>query len=128
MKHKDPDMEISRYEWNDDQPIYRQLVGVLITWILSGRLSEGDAIPSIRKIASQFNVNPLTVSKACQDLLQRQILEKQRGVGLFVRKGCQQMLMQSKREIFLRDEWPGIVERMKLMDIDVAELLKKIEK
>lgn len=112
-------------EWSNDVPIYRQLMSMIISSILSGVLEDGDSLPSIRKIASHFAVNPLTVSKAYQELVSKNIAETKRGVGLFVTQGCKQMLVKSEKDNFLEKEWPAIVDRMRLMGIDPKDLLGK---
>lgn len=99
----------------------------VIGWILSGQLNDGDPLPSIRKIASQFQINPLTASKACQELTNNQIVDKQRGIGLFVKQGAQRMLMRSEKEKFLKEEWPDIIKRMNQMDIDPQVLLDALK-
>ncbi len=116
------------HQWTDDLPIYRQLMNEIVGWILSGKLQDGDPLPSIRKIASQFEINPLTASKAYQELANNKIVGKQRGVGLFIRAGSQKRLMRSAKEKFLQEEWPSIVKRMEQMEIDPTSLLDQLKK
>lgn len=114
------------HTWTDGLPIYRQLMNEIVGWILSGKLKDGEAIPSIRKIAAQFDVNPLTVSKALQELANDDIVEKQRGVGLFVRQGTRKMLLASQRRKFLDEELPAVIARMKQLDIDPDTLARHL--
>lgn len=113
--------------WIDDLPIYRQLMNEIIGWILSGKLKDGDSLPSTRKIATQFEINPLTAAKAYQELSAQEIVSKKRGVGLFVREGARKRLMHAGKEKFLQEEWPEIIKRMELMDIDPSSLLSTLE-
>lgn len=111
------------HTWNDAQPIYRQLMNEIIGWILCGELKDGDPLPSIRTIASRFKVNPLTALKACQGLTLNRIVDKQRGVGFFVRRGARKMLLRSEKEKLLHEELPDLLKRMKQVGITHAELL-----
>lgn len=113
--------------WNEDQPIYRQLMSEIVGRILSGELSDGDALPSIRKIASQFQVNPLTASKACRELAIEKVIDKQRGVGLFVRQGARRMLLRREKEKFLSEELPEVIKRMKRLGFSREELLAALD-
>jgi GntR family transcriptional regulator len=115
------------HTWNDALPIYRQLMNEIIGWILRGELQDGDPLPSIRAIASRFRVNPLTVSKACQGLTFNRIVDKQRGVGFFVRRGARKMLLRSEKEKFLQEELPELLKRIKQLGISHRELLAALE-
>ena len=112
--------------WNDNQPIYRQLRDQIIARILDGDLSEGEALPSVRTVAVDFQLNPITVSKAYQTLVDDNLVEKRRGLGMFVKTGAAQRLLESERERFLAEEWPDIVERIQRMGLDPAKLLESI--
>ena len=114
--------------WNDAQPIYRQLTNAIIGWILCGELQDGDPLPSIRTIASRFRVNPLTVLKACQGLTLNRIVDKQRGVGFFVRQGARKMLLRSEKEKFLQEEVPELVKRIKQLGISHEDLVAALER
>lgn len=114
--------------WNDNVPIYRQLRDRVVAMILDGALSEGDALPSVRQVAADYQINPLTVSKAYQELVDEQLVEKRRGLGMFVNDGARVMLLKSERERFLREEWPPLYARIKRMDIDLGKLLAQAEK
>ncbi len=95
-------------EWNDSQPIYRQIHDRIVAMILDGLLSEGDPLPSVRTVASGSRVNPLTVLKAYQQLADEQLVEKRRGLGLFVNVGARESLLQGERQRFLTEQWPEI--------------------
>lgn len=109
--------------WNDNAPIYRQLKEKVIAMILEGNLKEGDALPSVRQIAADFQLNPITVSRAYQELVDEQIVEMKRGLGMFVLDGAAQRLLASERERFLNEEWPAMLERIRRLGIDVGALL-----
>lgn len=115
------------YTWIDDVPIYRQLMSEITNWILAGKISDGDLLPSARKLASQYDVNPLTAVKAYQELTNSNVLDKRRGIGIIVRDGAAKMVRRIEKEKFLKEEWPKILERMKLMDVDPKQLLKELD-
>src|SRR5215469_9750922 len=96
------------FEWNDNQPIYRQLRDRVIAMILDGVLNEGDPLPSVRNVAQEYRVNPLTVLKAYQQLADEGFVEKRRGLGLFVNAGARALLLNAERDRFLNEEWPPI--------------------
>ncbi len=112
------------HTWNDDQPIYRQLMGEILGRILDGTYAEGELLPSVRQFASDFQVNPLTVAKALQELARDELTEKRRGIGMMVRTGVRNALQSRERHRFLKEEWPLLVARMERMGIDVKTLLK----
>jgi len=95
-------------EWNDNQPIYRQIHDRIVAMILDGLLKEGDPMPSVRNVATESRVNPLTVLKAYQQLADEQLVEKRRGIGMFVNVGAREMLLQGERQRFLTEQWPEI--------------------
>jgi GntR family transcriptional regulator len=109
--------------WNDNVPIYRQLRERVVAMILDGALNEGDALPSVRQVAADYQINPLTVSKAYQELVDEQLVEKRRGLGMFVTDGAREALLRSERENFLREEWPRIRARIERMNLDLQKLL-----
>ena len=109
--------------WNDAQPIYRQLRDRVVAMILDGELREGEAVPSVRQVAVDYRINPLTVSKAYQDLVDEDLLEKRRGLGLFVRDGARARLLEIERQRFLREEWPPLKARLARLDLDIGKLL-----
>lgn len=111
------------HEWDDSQPIYRQLRDRVIAMILDAVLKEGDPLPSVRTVAADYRVNPLTVLKAYQQLADEQIVEKRRGVGMFVRTGVRQQLLRDERQRFLKEEWPGVLATLQRLGLKAEELL-----
>jgi GntR family transcriptional regulator len=112
------------HEWNDGQPIYRQLRDHGVHMILDGVLKEGDPLPSVRNVAAEFRVNPLTVLKAYQQLVDEQLVEKKRGLGMFVKAGARDLLLQGERQKFLQEEWPRINATIQRLGLTPDELLK----
>lgn len=110
-------------EWHDGQPIYQQLKEAVLHRILTGSLIEGDPVPSVRQVAAEERINPLTVTRAYQMLTEEGLLEKRRGLGLFVVEGARARAVASERESFLRIEWPRIRARISALDIDLPSLL-----
>ena len=109
-------------EWNDSQPIYRQLRARVVAMILDGVLSEGDPLPSVRTVATEYRINPLTVLKAYQQLVDEQLVEKRRGLGMFINAGARALLVQGERQKFLAEQWPEIhatIERLGLTPEDL---------
>jgi GntR family transcriptional regulator len=113
-------------QWNDSQPIYWQLKERTIAMILDGTLEEGAALPSVRTVASDFQLNPITVSKSYQALVDEELVEKRRGLGMFVRDGARKKLMESERQKFLEEEWPAMVTRIRQLGLDVTKLLQHV--
>ena len=109
--------------WNDSQPIYWQLKEKTVAMILDGTLEEGEALPSVRTVASEFQLNPITVSKSYQALVEEGLVEKRRGLGMFVCEGARKSLIASERSKFLNDEWPAMVSRIEQLGLSVEELL-----
>lgn len=95
-------------EWNENQPIYRQIRERVVAMILDGVLKEGDPLPSVRNVATESRVNPLTVLKAYQQLEGDGLIEKRRGLGMFIRQGAREVLLRGERERFLTQQWPEI--------------------
>lgn len=110
-------------EWSDSQPIYRQLRDRVVAMILDGVLKEGDPLPSVRNVAAELRVNPLTVLKGYQELADEELVEKRRGVGMFVRMGAREVLLRAERQRFLSEEWPRIQETIQRLGINQQELL-----
>lgn len=110
-------------EWNDSQPIYRQLRDRVVAMILDGVLNEGDPLPSVRNVAAEYRVNPLTVLKGYQQLVDEQLVEKRRGRGMFINTGARATLLQGERQKFLVDEWPKIRATIQRLGFEPAELL-----
>ena len=95
-------------EWNDSQPIYRQIRDRVVAMILDGVLKEGDPLPSVRVVATESRVNPLTVLKAYQQLADERLVEKRRGLGMFINDGARRLLLEGERQRFLAEQWPEI--------------------
>ena len=110
-------------EWNDSQPIYRQLRDRVIAMILDGVLKEGDALPSVRNVAAEYRVNPLTVLKGYQQLVDEGLVESRRGLGMFVNPGARDLLLGAERRKFLGEEWPRIQETIQRLGLKAEELL-----
>lgn len=110
-------------EWNDNQPIYRQLRDRVVAMILDGALKEGAPLPSVRTVAAEYRVNPLTVLKGYQQLVDEQLVESRRGLGMFIREGARQVLLAGERQKFLAEEWPQIQERIQRLGLKTEELL-----
>lgn len=108
--------------WHQDRPIYRQLMEQIVARILDGSYAEGQMLPSVRQLASDFLVNPLTAARAYREL--EEYTETRRGVGLIVKEGVRDLLLKREQRRFLRDEWPKLRERIKALQLDPAELLK----
>jgi GntR family transcriptional regulator len=111
-------------EWNDRQPIYRQLRDRVVAMILDGVLKEGDPLPSVRNVAAEYRVNPLTVLKGYQELVDEQLVETKRGLGMFVTAGARNRLLQGERQKFLAQEWPRIAETIQRLGVTPRQLLK----
>jgi len=111
-------------DWNDSQPIYRQLRDRVVAMILDGVLNEGDPLPSVRNVAAEYRVNPLTVLKGYQQLVDEQLVESRRGRGMFINTGARRLLLKGERERFLADEWPKIQATIQRLGLEPAELLQ----
>ena len=110
--------------WNDNSPIYRQLRDRVVAMILDGVLKQGDPLPSVRQVAGDFQINPITVSKAYQELVDENLVEKRRGLGMYVNEGAREALLKSERERFLREEWPALQARLARLGLDLKDLLR----
>jgi len=110
-------------EWNDSQPIYRQLRDRVVAMILDGVLKEGDPLPSVRNVAAEYRVNPLTVLKSYQGLVDEELVEKKRGLGMFIKTGARKLLLQTERQKFLTEDWPRIHATMLRLALTVEELM-----
>jgi len=108
--------------WNDSQPIYWQLKERTVAMILDGTLAEGEALPSVRMVASEFQLNPITVSKSYQALVDEGLVEKRRGLGMFVREGARKQLIDSERAKFLNEEWPAMLARIEQLGLSIDDL------
>ena len=110
-------------EWNDSQPIYRQLRDRVVAMILDGLLNEGDPLPSVRNVAAEYRVNPLTVLKGYQQLVDEGLVESRRGLGMFINAGARKLLLQGERQKFLGEDWPRIYAIIQRLGLKAEELL-----
>lgn len=110
-------------EWNDSQPIYRQLRDRVVAMILDGVLKEGDPLPSVRNVAAEYRVNPLTVLKGYQELVDEGLVESRRGLGMFINAGARKLLLEGERQKFLSEEWPRISATIQRLGLKAEELL-----
>jgi GntR family transcriptional regulator len=111
-------------QWDDSLPIYRQLRDRVVAMILEGVLKEGDPLPSVRNVAAEFRLNPLTVLKGYQQLVDEQLVEKRRGLGMFVSVGASKALMKDERQRFLEEEWPKVFATIQRLGLSPADLLR----
>jgi GntR family transcriptional regulator len=110
-------------EWNDSQPIYRQLRDRVVAMILDGVLKEGDPLPSVRTVAAEYRVNPLTVLKGYQQLVDEGLVETKRGRGMFINIGARDLLMQGERQRFLEEQWPLVYATIQRLGLNPEDLL-----
>jgi len=110
-------------EWNHNQPIYRQLRDRVVAMILDGVLKEGDPLPSVRNVAAEYRVNPLTVLKGYQQLVDEQLVESKRGRGMFINVGARNLLLQGERQKFLAEEWPRVSATIERLGLTAEDLL-----
>jgi len=111
-------------EWNDSQPIYRQLRERVVAMILDGVLNEGDPLPSVRNVAAEYRVNPITVLKSYQELVDEELVEKRRGLGMYIKEGARNLLLKAEREKFLAEHWPRIHATIQRLGLKPDELLR----
>ena len=110
-------------DWNDGQPIYRQLRDRVAAMMLDGVLKEGDPLPSVRNVAAEYRVNPLTVLKAYQQLVDEALVEKRRGLGMYMSTGAHSLLLQGERDRFLNEQWPQVLATIRRLGLKPDELL-----
>ncbi len=110
--------------WNDGAPIYRQLREHIKAMILDGALKEGDALPSVRQVSADFQLNPITGSKAYQELVDESLVEKRRGLGMYVNEGARTQLLGSERAHFIKEEWPPLRDRLRRLGLELKDLLE----
>src|SRR5687768_16845289 len=111
-------------EWNDNQPIYRQLRDRVVDLILDGALNEGDPLPSVRHVAAEYRINPITVLKGYQQLVDEELVETRRGRGMFIKQGARNLLMEGERHKFLSEQWPRIYATIQRLGLTPEELLE----
>jgi GntR family transcriptional regulator len=114
--------------WNDEQPIYRQLRDRVVAMLLEGVLADGDALPSVRNVAAEYRLNPLTVLKGYQELVDENLVEKRRGRGMYILPGARKRVLSDEKERFLEKQWPEVVATISRLELDPAELLSAINK
>ncbi len=113
-------------KWNEDLPIYRQLRDRVVAMMLEGVLNDGDALPSVRNVAAEYRLNPLTVLKGYQELVDEGLVEKKRGRGMFVTEGARKQLLKDERRRFINKEWPLVAATIRRLGLNADELLKEI--
>ena len=116
------------HEWNDSQPIYSQLRHRVVAMIIDGVLKEGDPLPSVRNVAAEYRVNPLTVLKGYQQLVDEQLVESRRGLGMFINAGARNLLLKGERQKFLAEQWPRVAATIQRLGLTPEELLKAAAK
>mgnify|MGYP000577881827 FL=1 len=115
------------FHWNDKEPIYLQLKDMVRDMILAGELPEGEALPSVRQVAMDYKLNPLTVSKSWQLLVDEGLVEKRRGLGMFVQTGAKAQLKTAEQSLFLDEVWPNILQKIKHLNMNTQELIQSLE-
>ncbi|TZF90599.1 GntR family transcriptional regulator [Cognatilysobacter lacus] len=110
-------------QWSDGAPIYRQLKERVVAMMLDGLLKPGDPLPSVRQVAAEYQLNPITVSRAYQELADEALVEKRRGLGMYVTEEAAKKLLVSERERFLTEEWPQVMERIARLGLRLDELM-----
>ena len=113
-------------EWNDKQPIYKQLKDMVVERIMDGSFAEGDAVPSVRQVASDYQINHLTVGKAYQELVDAELLEKRRGLGMFVTPGARKSLTHNEQHNFISEEVPAFADRVKILGLDMNSVTDRL--
>jgi len=112
-------------KWNENEPIYRQLRDRAVKMILEGVLGDGDALPSVRSVASEYRINPLTVLKGYQELVDEGLVEKRRGRGMYILEGARGNLLEAERNLFLEKQWPSVVASIERLGLDLADLMER---
>lgn len=115
---------MSDIQWRDDAPIYRQLKEQVITQMLDGALLPGQALPSVRQVAADYQLNPITVSRAYQELVDEELVEKRRGLGMYMTADAASRLLVRERERFLSEEWPAVLARIERLGLNLDDLTK----
>jgi GntR family transcriptional regulator len=117
---------MTAFQWSDGAPIYRQLKERVVAMMLDGVLKPGDALPSVRQVAAEYQLNPITVSRAYQELVDEALVEKRRGLGMYMTEGAAKKLLASERTRFLTEEWPLVLERITRLGLSTEELLAPV--
>ncbi len=117
---------MTAFQWSDGAPIYRQLKERVVAMMLDGVLKPGDVLPSVRQVAAEYQLNPITVSRAYQELVDEALVEKRRGLGMYMTEGAAKKLLTSERTRFLTEEWPLVLERIMRLGLTTEELLAPV--
>ncbi|MGV8940066.1 MAG: GntR family transcriptional regulator [Lysobacter sp.] len=117
---------MTAFQWSDGAPIYRQLKERVVAMMLDGVLKPGDVLPSVRQVAAEYQLNPITVSRAYQELVDEALVEKRRGLGMYMTEGAAKKLLESERSRFLTEEWPLVLERIMRLGLNTDELLAPV--
>lgn len=120
-------MVLQMKQWNETQPIFVQIRQQLIALILNRTVAENEVLPSVRQISTDLSVNPLTVTKAYQSLVDLGMVEKKRGLGMFVVEGARTKLLTHEKDKFLKEDWPRVMQQIAELELDPAELLNREE-
>jgi GntR family transcriptional regulator len=115
------------YEWNDNQPIYRQLRNMVVERIMDGSFVEGEAVPSVRQVAADYQINHLTVGKAYQELVDLGLLQKRRGLGMYVTAGAQANLTSQEQQQFIDEELPAFADRARVLGLDLDQVIELLQ-
>lgn len=115
------------YEWNDNQPIYRQLRDMVVERIMDGSFVEGEAVPSVRQVAADYQINHLTVGKAYQELVELGLLQKRRGLGMYVTTGARAALTSQEQQQFIEEELPAFAERARVLGLDLDQVIGMLQ-
>jgi len=113
-------------EWNDKQPIYKQLKDMVVERIMDGSFPEGEAVTSVRQVATDYQINHLTVGKAYQELVEAGLLEKRRGLGMFVTPGARSSLTNKEQQHFIEDEVPAFAERVRILGLEMSSVVERL--
>lgn len=116
------------HHWNDSEPIYLQLADEIKDMILNGDVTTGEALPSVRQLAIEYQVNPITVSKSYQLLVDDQLVDKKRGLGMFVAQDAALKLKHEQKKLFMTQQWPQIISKIEQLDIDTESLIIMLQK
>jgi GntR family transcriptional regulator len=123
---REREQDLVSVEWNDKQPIYRQLKDMVVERIMDGSFVEGEAVPSVRQVAADYQINHLTVGKAYQELVDAELLEKRRGLGMFVTSGARKSLTHDEQQGFLNEELPAFAERVRILGLDMKSVAERL--
>ncbi len=115
------------FQWNDKEPIYLQLKDKIKEMVLSGDIVESEALPSVRQVAMEYKINPITVSKSYQILVDEGLVEKRRGLGMFVQQGAMAKLQVNENQQFINEDWPKILTKIQHLNLDTSQLINSLK-